>query len=128
MCGIAGFAGLQDSPLLEAMTATLTHRGPDESGFYHRPPVGLGIRRLSIIDLATGRQPISGEQGATIVFNGEIYNFQSLRKSLEGRHRFTTQTDTEAIVHLYEEKGLEALKELSGMFALALWDPGKERL
>src|SRR5258708_3824345 len=129
MCGIAGFAGLGDQKLLEAMAESLRHRGPDASGFFLREDVGLGSQRLAIIDLAGGEQPIAGESGCVVVFNGEIYNFQVLRQELEKRgHSFKTRSDTEVIVHLYEEKGIDGLKELSGMFALALWDPRTKQL
>src|SRR5208282_1890461 len=129
MCGIAGFAGLNDRKLLESMTESLRHRGPDASGFFFHDNVGLGSRRLAIIDLAGGDQPITGESGCVVVFNGEIYNFQALRQDLEKRgHSFKTRSDTEVIVHLYEERGVDGLKELSGMFALALWDPSAKRL
>ncbi|MBI4386190.1 MAG: asparagine synthase (glutamine-hydrolyzing), partial [Elusimicrobia bacterium] len=132
MCGIAGFAGRPrgaSEALLETMTETLRHRGPDDSGFYCRAGVGLGSRRLAVIDLESGKQPISGERGHVVVFNGEIYNFKPLRSELERRgHRFKTHADTEVIVHLYEEKGVECFKDLSGMFAIALWDPEKEQL
>src|SRR5258706_5286841 len=132
MCGIAGFAGdpmAGDKPLLEAMTEALRHRGPDESGFYLHEGVGLGSRRLSIIDLETGRQPISNERGDQVVFNGEIYNFRSLRAELEAKgHAFKTRSDTEVIAHLYEEEGVDALKKLSGMFAAAIWDARERRL
>src|SRR5208283_5744348 len=105
MCGIAGFAGLEDRELLKAMTQTLRHRGPDASGFFLRDNVGLGSRRLAIIDLAGGDQPITGESGCVVVFNGEIYNFKTLRQDLEKKgHSFKSNSDTEVIVHLYEER------------------------
>ena len=132
MCGIAGFAGpgTGDSRLLEAMTETLVRRGPDARGTYLKGGVGLGSRRLAVIDLETGGQPMAGdgEDPCVVVFNGEIYNFAELRKGLEGRRRFRTRSDTEVIVRLYEEKGLEGLTELSGMYAFALWDPRERRL
>ncbi|MFA6434226.1 MAG: asparagine synthase (glutamine-hydrolyzing) [Elusimicrobiales bacterium] len=131
MCGICGFANYKNEPLLKAMTARLEHRGPDEDGFFIRDgKIGLGIRRLKIIDLATGSQPISGEDGAvTVVFNGEIYNFRELRAGLEGKgHRFRTGSDTEVLVHLYEEYGEGFPSRLRGMFAFALWDSRKEAL
>src|SRR5277367_1822 len=110
MCGIAGFAGEQDRGLLEAMTGSLKHRGPDAFGYFLRDNVALGSRRLAIIDLAGGDQPITGESGCVVVFNGEIYNFQVLREELEKKgHPFKTRSDTEVIVHLYEEKGIEGL-------------------
>ena len=128
MCGIAGFAGLADLELLERMTAALKHRGPDGCGFFHQDGIGLGSRRLAVIDLVTGAQPMTGESGATVVFNGEIYNFKALRRELEKTRRFRTNSDTEVIVHLYEEYGLEGLERLSGMYAFALWDPTQRRL
>jgi len=112
------------------MTASLKHRGPDDQGFYIKDKIGLGHRRLSIIDRKTGHQPIANEDKTVwLIFNGEIYNFLELKKDLESKgHRFQTQTDTEAIVHLYEEKGDDFLNELNGMFSLALWDEKKNRL
>src|SRR2546425_1880736 len=101
------------------MTDTIVHRGPDDEGYYLSGPIGLGFRRLSIIDLSTGRQPISNEDGTVwIVFNGEIYNYQELRRDLLSRgHAFRTQSDTEVIVHLYEELGKGCVEKLRGMFA-----------
>ena len=112
------------------MCTSLRHRGPDDQGLFLQGPVGLGSRRLSIIDLTTGHQPIFSESGnVALVFNGEIYNFRELRPALEAKgHRFTTQTDTEVVVHLYEEYGVEAVQRLRGMFALALWDGDRRRL
>jgi asparagine synthase (glutamine-hydrolysing) len=112
------------------MCDALAHRGPDDEGFYVGPGVGLGMRRLSIIDLATGHQPIANEDGSVwVVFNGEIYNYQELRAELERRgHVFATSTDTETIVHLYEEHGPAAVERLRGMFALALWDDKRRQL
>jgi asparagine synthase (glutamine-hydrolysing) len=107
------------------MRETLHHRGPDQAGLYIAPGVGLGHRRLSIIDLRPeGRQPMANEDGSVMtVFNGEIYNFQSLRSELQLRgHRFRSNTDTEVIVHLYEEYGADCVGHLRGMFALAIWD------
>src|SRR6266581_3186124 len=112
MCGICGkvtfdFENIVAPALLKAMADTMYHRGPDDEGYYTSGPVGLGFRRLSIIDLKTGRQPISNEDGSVwLVFNGEIYNFNQLRIDLEKQgHRFSTTTDTEVIVHLYEQYG-----------------------
>ncbi|PYM67443.1 MAG: asparagine synthase (glutamine-hydrolyzing) [Candidatus Rokuibacteriota bacterium] len=129
MCGIFGFCASESSPppgpdLLRSMGDALRHRGPDDDGFFLDGPVGLGMRRLSIIDLKTGRQPISNEDGSLqIVFNGEIYNYQALMQELLARgHTFSTSADTEVIVHLYEELGKECLHRLRGMFAFALWD------
>ncbi|MCX7014710.1 MAG: asparagine synthase (glutamine-hydrolyzing) [Candidatus Sumerlaeota bacterium] len=135
MCGIVAWLSLDgrrpvDRPTLEAMTRALQHRGPDDEGFFCDGPVGLGHRRLSIIDLAGGHQPLSNEDGSkTIVFNGEVYNFLDLRPELErAGHRFATRTDTEAMVHLYEEAGVECVRRFNGMFAFALWDAEKRRL
>ena len=106
------------------------HRGPDDEGVYLNGPVGLGMRRLSIIDLATGDQPLSNEDGSIwIVFNGEIYNHLALRERLiAAGHRFRTQCDTETIVHLYEEHGHDCVHHLRGMFAFAIWDNRKRIL
>ena len=134
MCGIAGFLHFDreraaDRRVLERMTRTLVHRGPDDEGFYADGPVALGMRRLRIIDLEGGRQPISNEDGTVwVVFNGEIYNFPELRRELESRHRFRTRSDTEVIVHLYEEQGVDCVRALRGMFAFALWDARRHRL
>lgn len=131
MCGICGFANYKNEPLLRAMAARLVHRGPDEDGFFiEGENVGLGMRRLKIIDLATGSQPIANEDGTVnVVFNGEIYNFKELRAGLEGKgHRFRTNSDTEVLVHLYEEHGEAFPKLLRGMFAFALWDSRKAAL
>ncbi|MHB8544927.1 MAG: asparagine synthase (glutamine-hydrolyzing), partial [Leptospirales bacterium] len=140
MCGIAGFitrrAGIDGHGVLRRMTATIMHRGPDDEGFYEgtaengRYLVGLGHRRLSIIDLSTGHQPIGNEDGRIqIVFNGEIYNFQELRQRLITLgHRFATVSDTETIVHAYEEYGDACVEHFRGMFAFALWDANRERL
>ena len=108
----------------------MVHRGPDDEGIYVEGRVGLGMRRLSIIDLATGHQPISNEDGTIwIVFNGEIYNHAALRERLiASGHRFRTQCDTETIVHLYEQYGHECLRHLRGMFAFAIWDSRTRRL
>ncbi len=129
MCGIVGTVmadpqGAADPNVLRRMADCLRHRGPDDEGFYLRGPVGLGMRRLSIIDLQTGHQPIAGEEGRVwVVFNGEIYNYRALRRRLEALgHRFTTQTDTEVIVHAWEERGPASVNELEGMFAFAVWD------
>src|ERR1019366_7509423 len=127
MCGIAGFVRI-DQPaqpsLVEAMCDQIRHRGPDDEGVYVDGGCGIGMRRLSIIDLSTGPQPMSNEDGSVwIVFNGEIYSYQELRAGLMARgHRFQTSSDTETIVHLYEEEGVEGLKRLRGMFAFAIWD------
>ncbi|MDQ6607894.1 MAG: asparagine synthase (glutamine-hydrolyzing) [Actinomycetota bacterium] len=134
MCGIAGQARAGAEPvseaLLERMCAAIQHRGPDSRGTHHAPGVGLGIQRLRIIDLVTGDQPISNEDGtATVVLNGEIYNYRELRERLErAGHIFSTRTDTEVIVHLYEESGPDLVHDLHGMFAFALWDSRRRRL
>lgn len=135
MCGIAGAAWSDparavDAQDLNRMGNALRHRGPDDQHHYLDQNAGLVHRRLSIIDLSAGRQPLSNEDGTVwIVFNGEIYNFKELRQRLEARgHQFRTATDTEAIVHLYEEDGLDCLSQLRGMFALALWDAPRRRL
>jgi asparagine synthase (glutamine-hydrolysing) len=131
MCGIAGIVRKDGHPvdqaLLERMTDMIIHRGPDDSGIHREGPVGLGFRRLSIIDLEGGHQPLSNEDGSIwIVFNGEIYNYKEIRKWLiERGHRFATESDTEVIVHLYEEKGVECVKDLRGMFAFAIHDKRK---
>ena len=116
--------------LLSRMGQTIEHRGPDDSGHYHGRGIGLGMRRLSIIDVAGGHQPISNEDETVwLVLNGEIYNYQSLREELEHKgHRFRTRSDTEVIAHLYEEEGTGLFKRLRGMFGLALWDLKRERL
>jgi asparagine synthase (glutamine-hydrolysing) len=135
MCGIAGFAFTDpghpvDRELLSRMTDVLRHRGPDSDGFHVGPGVGLGHRRLSIIDLTTGDQPIYNEtRSVVIVFNGEIYNFHELARELEVRgHKLATRSDTETIVHAYEDVGLECVKRLRGMFTFALWDESQRRL
>jgi asparagine synthase (glutamine-hydrolysing) len=133
MCGIAGILQLDGSlpskEVLEKMTRTLSHRGPDGEGFYLEGAVGLGHRRLSIIDLSdAGRQPMGNEDGSVwVTFNGEIYNFLNIRTVLESRgHRFTSHTDSEVIVHAYEEWGVDCLQKFNGMFSFALWD-GKQK-
>jgi asparagine synthase (glutamine-hydrolysing) len=133
MCGIAGIASSKGAPDLEAvarMSATLVHRGPDDEGLFHRGPVALAARRLSIIDLAHGHQPIANEDGSVVVVqNGEIYNHRELRRELErAGHRFATACDTEVLVHLYEEHGEGFVERLRGMFAVALWDDPQRRL
>src|SRR5208337_5544842 len=135
MCGICGklnfekTAGVEPA-LIRGMMDAIRHRGPDDEGLYSASQVGLGHRRLSIIDLHSGHQPLSNENDTVwIVFNGEIYNFRELRTFLLSKgHVFKTQTDTEVIVHLYEEFGPQCLDELRGMFALAIWDEKTETL
>jgi asparagine synthase (glutamine-hydrolysing) len=135
VCGIAGIAWSDpERPvpegLLGRMVEAVRHRGPDGEGFWRAPGIGLGVRRLAIIDPAGGRQPIAGEDGAVVVIcNGEIYGFEAQRDALRARgHRFRTGSDVEVIVHLYEERGVECLAALRGMFALALWDGRTRRL
>ena len=128
MCGITGFVNNSDRAvdreLLEAMNRAIIHRGPDEDGFYVKDNVGLAMRRLAIIDLAGGQQPIhNADRTKWIVFNGEIYNYQELRKGLiERGHKLYTNSDTEAVVALYDEFGADCLEHLRGMFAFAIWD------
>ena len=139
MCGIAGIVSLdkdspEGTPVFERevrdMCAAIVHRGPDDDGFWCGAEAGLGMRRLSIIDLGSGHQPVWNEDGTVcVVFNGEIYNFQELRRQLQGRgHVFATRTDTEVIVHLYEEYGQHCVEYLRGMFGFALWDSPRKRL
>ena len=135
MCGIAGRFNYDplrpiDRGVLTAMTDAVAHRGPDASGYHVAPGIGLGHRRLSIIDLATGDQPLCNEDGTVwTVFNGEIYNFADVRADLAARgHRFRTSSDTEIIVHGYEEWGDRAVERFRGMFAFAVWDARKRRL
>jgi len=142
MCGIAGIASLNENrvepEIIKRMTDLLTHRGPDDEGLYlsrrenpnSKLTVGLGHRRLSIIDLEGGHQPMANEEKSVwIVYNGEIYNFPELKESLIKKgHRFTTKSDTEVIIHLYEEYGVDCLKSLRGMFAFCIWDTKKEIL
>ncbi|MFP4038098.1 MAG: asparagine synthase (glutamine-hydrolyzing), partial [Desulfobacteraceae bacterium] len=134
MCGICGIYSLEGRPVrgesLNAMCGTMAHRGPDGQGVWVNGPVGLGHRRLSIIDLATGDQPMGTPDGAAwVVFNGEIYNFLELKSVLEGKgYRFRTTSDTESILYAYEEWGLEFVDHLRGMFAIGLWDERQRRL
>src|SRR5207302_8193043 len=135
MCGIAGIVEFgrdahADSGVLRRMCDVMAHRGPDDDGIFAQGRVGLGMRRLSIVDLTTGHQPISNENGSIwIVFNGEIYNHLSLREQLIARgHAYRTHSDTETIVHLYEEYGRDCVKHLRGMFAFAIWDKNKKTL
>ena len=132
MCGIVGIFDSKepvDRDLLKRMTDVLSHRGPDREGFFiHKSRrMGLGFRRLSIIDLLKGNQPLTNEDDSIhLVFNGEIYNFQEMRKELKTcGHRFKTDSDTECIVHGYEEYGDKVFSKLNGMFAIGLWDEGK---
>jgi asparagine synthase (glutamine-hydrolysing) len=137
MCGIAGFVSREEHAdaraalgVVERMLGVITHRGPDDEGALVQGPTAIGMRRLSIIDLAGGHQPLSGcDPALSVVFNGEIYNFLELRPLLEARgHRFRTHSDTEAIVHAYEEFGASCVEHLRGMFAFAIWDARARRL
>ncbi len=133
MCGIAGYIlreGKARADVVRAMCDRIRHRGPDDEGYYAEGGCALGMRRLSIIDLSTGHQPISNEDGSIwVVFNGEIYDYQRLRRDLAARgHRFSTNTDTEVLVHLYEDQGADGLARLRGMFAFAIWDAPRRRL
>jgi asparagine synthase (glutamine-hydrolysing) len=134
MCGTAGIVDLWaravEPSLVRRLCDVLVHRGPDDEGYYVNGAVALGQRRLAILDLAGGRQPMGNEDGTVwITFNGEIYNFRELRARLEGLgHRFATRSDTEAIVHAYEQYGPACVKELRGMFAFALWDQPRQTL
>jgi asparagine synthase (glutamine-hydrolysing) len=137
VCGIAGFAGNNErlsteerAEVLDRMCRVIRHRGPDDQGVMVSDGVALGMRRLSIIDVAGGHQPMAGEDGSiTVVFNGEIYNYRELQQELEARgHRFQTHSDTETIVHAYEEYGPSCVDRLRGMFAFAIWDSRKRQL
>lgn len=135
MCGISGqFNYARREPVdpgtIREMAASIAHRGPDDEGFFVSGPLGLGFRRLSIIDLAGGHQPMSdAEESVWVIFNGEIYNFRELRAELEAAgHRFRTRSDTEVLVHGYKEWGDGVLGKLNGMFGVAIWDVAKERL
>jgi len=135
MCGICGLLNLRLEPVagrerIDEMSSRLEHRGPDSQGKFELPHVALAIRRLSIIDLQTGDQPLSNETGdVTLVFNGEIYNYREIRRELLHRgHKFKSHSDGEVIVHLYEERGPDFVRELNGMFGLALWDNHLKRL
>ncbi|HBW46876.1 TPA: asparagine synthetase B, partial [bacterium] len=132
MCGIAGIlyrdGKVPDKELIRRMCDTMAHRGPDGEGNIALAGCGFGHRRLSIIDLECGAQPMSNEdESVWITFNGEIYNFPELKLELEALgHKFRTRSDTETIVHLYEEKGAELLNRLRGMFALGIWNTRKK--
>src|ERR1700749_2693660 len=135
MCGICGQYNYGSSePVrrrdIQAMASTMVHRGPDDEGYFLAGPLGLGFRRLSIIDLAGGHQPMSDqEESVWVVFNGEIYNFPELRRKLEGLgHKFRTNSDTEVIIHGYKQWGDDVFNHLNGMFGLAIWDIRRERL
>jgi asparagine synthase (glutamine-hydrolysing) len=134
MCGIAGIVRWDGAPVapaeLRAMCGAMTHRGPDDEGLYVSGSVGIGMRRLSIIDIEGGHQPVSNEDRSVwVVFNGEIYNYRALRHDLERRgHVFATASDTETIVHLYEDYGPHCVDRLRGMFALAIWDARRRQI
>jgi asparagine synthase (glutamine-hydrolysing) len=134
MCGVAGVIALSGPPPsrdeITRMCDAMSHRGPDDAGYLVEGPVAFGMRRLAIIDVSGGHQPIFNEDGTVgTVFNGEIYNYRDLRKSLEGKgHRFSTNSDTEVIVHLYEEVGVDFPKHLNGMFAIALFDRARRKI
>ena len=135
MCGICGILNIESevsisSGQLKSMMRSIEHRGPDDDGLFQSESVGLGFRRLSIIDLSTGEQPIFSEDGTKLVIcNGEIYNYKVLRTELQKcGHRFKTNSDVEVIVHGYEEYGQRVVKKLRGMFVFALWDENEKRL
>ena len=135
MCGICGqFSYERQAPVsrrdIEKMARSIVHRGPDDEGYYVNGPIGLGFRRLSIIDIEGGHQPMSdAEETIRVIFNGEIYNFPELRRELEGfGHAFRTRCDTEVIVLGYKQWGDDVLNRLNGMFGLAIWDERKRRL
>src|SRR5438477_12594919 len=135
MCGITGQFNFQQREPVERetivrMARSIAHRGPDDEGFFIAGPIGLGFRRLSIIDLAGGHQPMSdGEETVWVIFNGEIYNYRELRAELQAKgHHFRTNSDTEVIVHGYKQWGLDVFNHLNGMFGLAIWDVRRKRL
>src|SRR5579883_1132269 len=132
ICGIVNFSNEDpvDANTIERMTAAMAHLGPDDDGFFVNGNVGLGHRRLSIIDLSGGKQPIFNEDGsAVIIFNGEVYNYAALTSELISKgHVFRTRCDTEAILHCYEEYGEDCVQHLRGMFAFAIWDARKRSL
>lgn len=130
MCGIAGFFRYRDDALLRTMTDKLRHRGPDSDGYFSNDVISLGMRRLAVLDVKGGDQPLFNENRRVVaVYNGEIYNFKELRGELIAKgHIFHTRTDSEVLVHLYEEMGVDLVKRLNGMFAFALWDDEKKQL
>ena len=130
MCGISGIVGRPDRDAVRRMTAAMIHRGPDDESYFEDERAVLGFRRLAIIDVAGGRQPLSNEDGSIqVVFNGEIYNHQELRNRLEQKgHRLRSGSDGEILPHLYEEQGEDLIDALSGIFGFALWDRTRERL
>ncbi|HEV2693555.1 MAG TPA: asparagine synthase (glutamine-hydrolyzing), partial [Verrucomicrobiae bacterium] len=135
MCGICGQAKIAsdepvDQEMIRRMSRTMFHRGPDDEGYFFDRSVGFGFRRLSIIDLGGGHQPMAdAEESVWIVFNGEIYNYKELRTELEGRgHKFRTNSDTEVIIHGYKQWGTDVFNHLNGMFGVAIWDVRKRKL
>src|SRR5438132_6372574 len=134
MCGIVGIVRFNgdvvDEARLKRMRDVLRHRGPDGEGLWIEGPVGLGHRRLAIVDVAGGHQPLANEdESVWIVYNGEIYNHAALRPGLEARgHQYRTRSDTETILHLYEEEGERCVERLQGMFSFALWDRTRRRI
>ncbi len=129
MCGISGYIGAGSPAVLEQMSAALIHRGPDESGLHVGDNFALAHRRLSVIDLASGQQPMQSPRGYILTYNGEIYNFQELRRELEqSGYTFSTSSDTEVLLNAYQEWGAECLSRLRGMFAFAIWDPERHEL
>ena len=135
MCGICGILSFNDNgvdkrEIINEMATLMVHRGPDDDGYYFNDEIGLGIRRLAIIDIEGGHQPILSEDGRyVVILNGEIYNYIELRQMLIRKgHIFKTDSDTEVIVHLFEEKGAECVSALNGMFAFTVWDNLKKEL
>src|SRR5579864_6466709 len=134
MCGIAGFVTVEPfvgaESVLRRMMDSIRHRGPDDSGFFHDAVAHLGHRRLSIIDVAGGHQPMPNEDGSRwIVYNGEVFNHALLRPKLEGAgHRYATRCDTETILHAYEQYGPDCVRRLRGMWAFAIWDQSAQKL
>src|SRR5438874_6627913 len=133
MCGIAGLAGARSRSIAEEsvrrMLDPIVHRGPDDEGLWADDRVALGMRRLSIIDLPGGHQPMRSDDGVTIVYNGEAYNYRRLRSDLAASgSRFRTESDTEVVLELYRAHGIEAIESLEGMFAFCIYDPGERTL
>ncbi len=127
MCGIAGYVSdriADGASILEKMNRAMVHRGPDDAGIYIHGPIGLAMRRLSVIDIVGGHQPVWNEnQSVVLIFNGEIYNYRDIREDLKKKgYRFSTNSDTEVLLRLYEEKGVNCLHRLNGMFAFAIYD------
>src|SRR3989338_10452812 len=130
MCGICGF-NWEDRQLVKDMACQIKHRGPDQEGYYTDSNVSLGHKRLSIIDLSEkGKQPMSNEDGSVwLVYNGEIYNFAEIKEKLEKKgHKFKSHTDSEVIVHAYEEYGVKCVEQFNGMFAFAIWDSKNKKI